>query len=228
MPDWDDFLSGRREYALLAELLGFVASRIGDEGAAKKFILDWYPWEDPFPWVFDSLEVPTASQDLHAAERYFWRKLEFVTINWKSSSAVYSGPRIVCRRDRGKEWPLFDDGPPVTMRANLVQFRVDIAIERLRFLRLAPSAIAPEPLSTPGPSTAPTDKPAGPSLHENETTLIRRRPTVGETKKAYSERVASTPEQARSLRNWLSANDDVWRKHGGDPVKPRRAKRPSV
>ena len=136
MTDWDDILSGRREYALFAELLAFVTSRIGDEDAAKKFILDWYPWEDPLLWMFDSLEVSAIFQDLQAAERYFWRKLEFVTVNWKSSGAVYNGPHVVCRRGMGKEWPLFDDRRQVTIRASLVQFPVDIAVERLRLLAL--------------------------------------------------------------------------------------------
>jgi hypothetical protein len=158
MSDWDDFLSGQREYALLAELLAFVADRIGDEDAAKKFILDWYWWEDPFPWVFDSLEVDAIIQDLHAADRYFWRKLECVTIDWKRSSAVYTGPRIVTRRDGGKEWPLFADGRPVTMRANLVQFRVDVALKRLRLLKLVPPA-APEPMSAPTPGPPPRRPP---------------------------------------------------------------------
>ena len=226
MSDWDDFLSGRREYALLAELLSFVAGRIGDEDAAKKFILDWYWWEDPFPWTFDSLEVDAIIQDLHAADRYFWRKPEFVTIDWKSSSAVYNGPRIVCRRDKGREWPLFEDGPRVTIRANLVQFRVDVAIERLRLLKLAPSAAAPEPVSTPtpGPSSTTINKSTGPLKQRVRAALLESPPLPDEGHTDWAKR-ALPHDNPHSVSTILSKDKSLWKEAGGAPVRPGRKPR---
>jgi hypothetical protein len=223
MSDWGDFLSGRREYALLAELLSLVAGRIGDEDAAKKFILDWYWWEDPFPWVFDSLEVDAIIQDLHAAERYFWRKLEFVTINWKSSSAVYNGPRIVCRRDGSKEWPIFEGGWQVTIRANLVQFRVDVALKRLRLLELAPSAAAPEPVSTPTPGSSPASavKANSPLKQRVPTKLSKQPPKPGESMADWARR-ALPEENVHSVLNVLSMDKSLWENAGGTPAKRGR------
>jgi hypothetical protein len=61
-----------------------------------------------------------------------------------------------------------------------------------------------------------------PVLHWIETKLARRPPREGETKRDVAERLAPTRKQIRTVQNWLSERDDVWRRYGGDPVKPRR------
>jgi hypothetical protein len=70
--------------------------------------------------------------------------------------------------------------------------------------------------------------PAAPARHRADEALAKHRPQKGDTKKGWSDRAASTPEEAKTFQNWLAANDDVWRARGGDPVKPRRSKRRAV
>jgi hypothetical protein len=59
-----------------------------------------------------------------------------------------------------------------------------------------------------------------PARHWIEAALVSHPPLIDETKKHWAERAA--PEQARHVQNWLSKNDDAWRKHGGGAVPPRQ------
>jgi hypothetical protein len=183
--------------------------------------------------MFDSLEVNVITQDLRAADRYFWRKPEFVTIDWKSSSAVYDGPRIVCRRDGGKEWPLFDYSCRAMIHANLVQFPVDIAIERLRLLRLAPSAVIPEPVSAPAPGPSPASQTARPgsapakrpgTLESDYAAALRTHPPKGKKKSEWAAEMAELHRwNAHAVQNWLARKDidELWESLGGKPTSKK-------
>jgi len=198
---------------LLRELLALVVRRVGDVGAAKKFLLDYFDRPDKIDWQF-SVEfevVPTGGSkpppyiDVRAIELGFWRRTEDsqVDIDWEANSAVYVGPLMWVDFDQGDLYAddryrvIYDLHYQVTLRVSLIRADPAPIIEWLEFLGLrlpdepAPSPLAAQeemqattPSSPPSAPTSPTTAPQ-PALEWMRATRRTRPRRMRPTREAY-------------------------------------------
>jgi hypothetical protein len=244
-PDVDDWILRATGLALVRDSMDCSedeASRYLTEhfcaqpSSGWRFAL-WYRVE-PIPakgsplyqWYLDRGLVESSVQT------WFWRFLRqyAVFVYLEGNSARYFGPafaemlsvaslnRPLVRTD--KNVIFVDPASRIALHLSAIRLRARPLLAALRSHGAHVDAALThlqEQGRWPANSSNPTNSRA-PARHWIETTLARRPPAKGETTRDVAERLASAPKQIRTVQNWLSEHDDVWRDLGGDAVKPRR------
>jgi hypothetical protein len=151
----------RGEKLLLNKLLALVAGYIGDVGAAKRFLLEYFDHHHlDIDWDFDvEFEVvPTGGSrppppiDALAVELGFWRRDEDsqIDVDWAASSAVRVGPLMWVDYDPddpiGERYRVIPDlHYEVTLRVSLIRINPEPIIAWLHLRGLQPPAAASSP-----------------------------------------------------------------------------------
>src|SRR6516164_1897343 len=148
---------------LAADERRFFAAWTHDEEAAEDLLLDslarrsiaWYA-ELEFEMRDLGLQMPAGSPIPGLPISYaavwlgFWVDPSCLGINWKASSAIYTGPTLLLRRNSdGREYVFFDSRTPVRIIARLIRFRHEDGVRQLCARGLMPRSDLPVPRPPP-------------------------------------------------------------------------------